>query len=528
MNQNQRTVLELLLKQVVGVDDEKIKEALDPIFDGEWELLSKLNEGERNLVQNLLHQLSTIDENVIQSLLSMKNPIQSSSDDTQDGTSLDTQKLIRAAVLLCSYIFYDDFHYPQPQVGPYNIADNNFEKLKWVYRYWFNQLEVAEAGSQLEQYFSNQNLDFTLEDFQVESKVSLSSGGDLLAVDVLVPENTKHLFDDIQDFYSSADIVCANLESTVDSRKPIGRTQTPGQPAQMNTSEAMFQKFLEEGGINYFSTANNHSFDWGEDGVFATLDVLEKSGAFYSGTNLSKQQQEDILIIEKNGIKIAMLSYTFDLNGHTLPNDKTYLVNEVRFNDENCDLSLVQRHVAKAKEKDADIIIACCHWGWEFEMYPHTNVCEVARKMNDYGIDVILGNHPHVSQPMESISHSNEKEAPKGLIVYSYGDFVSYHPESQNSKIAYVTKFDIVKGKSRSNGETQTRITNLRMLPIYILNNELPDGSYDCRILKFSEVRKNPEKYGLTALERSQLPHLNDVVLHQILLPKEHQGLLVE
>ncbi|MET1249476.1 CapA family protein [Sporolactobacillus sp. STCC-11] len=539
MDREERKSMEHLLKFFTGMDEENIKTALNPFCNGTWELPDTSNYEEKRFVENLFNQLTKVDTKVIaETLKAVLKEGQNGEPDVRildpdfgipPNSDVDKRKLARAAVLLCSYIFYDQFHYPQPQVGEYDIAGSKFEKLKWLYRYWFNQLEVAERGSGLEEYFRVQNLDFTLQDFNVEYEVSLTSAGDLLAVDVLTPENTPHLFDGIQDFYRSADIVCANLESTVDKDRPIGRTQEKGQPARMNTSEAMFWKFRKEGGINYFSTANNHALDWGEQGVLATLNVLKQSGAYHSGTNNNLTEQEDVLVIEKNGIRIAMLSYTFDVNGNKCPDGKTYLVNEVRFNDEECDLSMVKKHVARAKEKKADLIIACCHWGWEFEMYPHNNIARVAKRILASGVDVILGNHPHVSQPMERTSLLDKSlDYPNGLIVYAYGDFVSYHPESRNSKIAYMTKFDIVKGRFRSNGTTETRITNLKMLPIYILNEKLADGSYDCRILKFKDVYENPEKYRLTELEKKQLPHLNDVVLHDILLPKEHDGLLVE
>ncbi len=203
----------------------------------------------------------------------------------------------------------------------------------------------------------------------------------------------------------------------------------------MNTSIEMFQKFRKEGGINYFSTANNHSLDWGEEGLFATLNVLENADYYYAGTNRNAKQQDVVLIIEQNGIKIAMLSYTLDLKGNNIPDGKTYLVNEVPFNSERCDLTMIVKHVARPKEKDADIILACCHWGWEFEMYTHKNVVQIAKKIIACGVGVILGNHPHVSQPLERISTIDNVQIPNVLIVYAYGDFVSYHPESRNSKL---------------------------------------------------------------------------------------------
>ena len=463
----------------------------------------------------------------------------------------ETQRLIeKAAVLLCAQIFYDQFHYPQPQPYgvPYRIDNNPFEKVKWVYRYWFNQLEVAEIGSGLEKFFKNESIVFELVNWiNVEGSVSISCAGDLLAVDVLTPENTPHLFDGIADFYGDADLVCANLESTVYSEAPIGRNQVTGEPARMNTSQAMFDKFRNEGKINYFSTATNHAFDYGEAGLLATIDVIEQSNAWYSGTNKSAQVQDDVLVIEQNGIKIAMLAFTMDINGFQWDEEngfKDYMVNIVPFNDRPCDISMVEKQVARAKEKGAEFIIAYCHWGWEFEMYPHNAIVEVAKRVMDAGVNVILGNHPHVSQPMQSYFRGFSSWMSKGLIVYGYGDFVSYHPESRNSKIAYITKLNIKKGKYVSGGELEgeTRgivtdgilIDKLEFLPVYILNEKLPgelnpDGSqkYDCRILKFKEVYENPDKYGLTDLEKSQLPHLNDVVLKDILLPQNYKGILV-
>lgn len=426
----------------------------------------------------------------------------------------------KLAVLLMSYLFYEEFHYPQPETGVYDISGSSFQKLKWLYRYWFNQLEVAEKGSRLKALFASQSLKFCKEDecSPVPENplplqfISVSCAGDLLAVDVLTPQNTPHLFDEITDFYSTADIVSANLESTVDKKRPVGRTQRQGQPAQMNTSEAMFQKFRDEAKINYFSTATNHAMDWGEQGLLATLDVLRKSGAYHSGTAASQAEQDDVVVVEKDGIKVALLSYTFDLNGYKVPADKPYLANEVRFNDVEPppDYSLIEKQVAAAKAKGAQWIIAYCHWGWEFEMYPHDNIVAAARKVIDCGVDTILGNHAHVSQPAELIPRPGQQDA---LVIYAFGDFVSYHPESRNSKLAYAIKFNI--GKLCGS----VRLFGLEALPMYIVNEQRKDGSFDCRIVKFSDVMENPDNYGLTDLEKRQLPHLRDKVWEDILSP---------
>lgn len=445
-------------------------------------------------------------------------------DEAADLADLDKDQLIRLVILLIAYIMYDEFHYPQPETGMYDVATDSLEKLKWLYHYRFNQLEIAQPVSGLEDFFRGQDLSFP-ETEGAARRVSITCGGDLLAVDVLVPENTERLFEDIADFYGTADIVSANLESTVDSARPIGRTQPAGSAARMNTSEAMFRRFLDQGKLNFFSTATNHSLDWGEEGVLATLDVLRVSGAAFSGTAASRAEQDDVVVLEKNGIKIGLLTFTMDLNGYQPPADKPYLVNEVRFNDAvpAPDYSLVERQIAAAKAKGADYLIAYCHWGWELQMYPHPNVVRAANTLIDLGIDTVLGNHPHVPQPMQRVVREGR---PDGLIVYAFGDFVSYHPESRNSKLAYVTRFDVVRHDTP--GGSRTSIANLRMLPVYILNAERADGSVDCRILRFSQVYANPDDYPLTDHERSELDHLHDVVLHGILLPEGGDSLLAD
>ncbi|MGM0832558.1 MAG: CapA family protein [Pseudomonadota bacterium] len=523
-----------MLKHYIEKNEDEVTATLQSVASGELEMPETISPEEEKHFRALcgwivsigplqaLEKLETVlaDPEQLNELSLVQDP--------EFAANLTPRALARLTVLLTSYIFYDEFHYPQPETGVYNISGNPFQKLKWLYRYWFNQLEVAEEGSRLESFFSSQHLKFNFT--QPGNQLSVSCAGDLLAVDVLTPDNTPHLFDEITDFYSTADIVSANLESTVDERQPIGRSQEPGKPARMNTSKVMFQKFRDEAKINYFSTATNHAMDWGVSGVNATLDVLEKSGAYYSGTTKSKAKKgeecDGFTIIEKNGIKVAMLAYTFDLNGYEdqIPADMPYLVNVVRFNDADPkpDYSLIKQQVAAAKIKGADWIIAYCHWGWEFEMYPHENIREAAHKVIDCGVDTILGNHAHVSQPAELIPREGKQDA---LVVYAFGDFVSFHPESRNSKLAYIVKFDInMFIPSHAFSPRMFALANLQALPIYIVNEHLGGKRYDCRIVKFDDVLKNPDGYGLTELEKSQLPHLKEKVWNDILSPLSGLG----
>ncbi len=425
----------------------------------------------------------------------------------------------------------EQFEYPHPAKGVYEIANNQAEKLFWAYKCWIQVIERAEKGSGLEKYFSAQNLEFPLpEGFSPERRVSVSAGGDLMAVDCITDGYTPHLFDDIHDFYMDADLTMANLESTVYREAPVGRNSIPNMPAKMNTSEAMLDKFCESGkGINFFSIANNHCWDYGEAGLLATLDALNRRGCGHCGANAVPADQGKATIIEKDGIRFGMLSFTCDLNGNSC--DKTWRVNEVRINDLPCDLSLVARQIAHAQAEKADLVIVHAHWGWEFELYPHTNIVEAAHVMAEMGADVIVGTHPHVAQPMERYEYERDGEKRQCLIIYSLGDFVSYHPMTADSRLTYVVRFDAVKGMAA--GREMSVITNLRMLPVYILAAKDQDDNFDVRLLRFANVLNDrPDSNGqyrfpLTKAERDDLPRLKKL-LGQILLPSSGDTLVAD
>lgn len=435
-----------------------------------------------------------------------------------------TTKVGIALAKAASVVMWNQFRYPQPVKGRYQVATNKLEKLKWAYRCWVRQLEVAERGSGLEEYFRSQDLRFVVpEGFRPKARLTVAAGGDLMAVDCFTYEDTPHLFDAIADFYFKDVFTCANLEANLCPTAPVGRSQVMGQPPRMNTSQEMMDRFQADGiGIDYFSTANNHCYDYGEQGLLDTLDCLDQRGALHSGTNRTPAEQEDVLVVERNGIKLALLSYTCDMNG--ISYEKKHLINEVRFNDEHPDLSLVERQIARAREKGAECIIASVHWGWEFEMYPHKSIVEMGHRLARMGVDIVLGSHPHVSQPMERYQTEDGKNH---LIVYSLGDFVSYHPLSRNSKLTYVIRFELVKGTD-GNGNDQVFVEHLQVKPVYILCQELEDSRYDCRLVPFYEVLQDREgRFGLTPEERDDLPRLEQVVWKQILMPEQTNGLIM-
>jgi len=381
-----------------------------------------------------------------------------------------------------SKVYEDNFKYMELE-----------EKLWWGYKSVVKQIERGEKGKGIETFFASQDLKFKPgKSFTAESKLTLSAGGDLSSSEMIFPENTEELWKDIEDFYFSADIVCANLEAPIVPQKPpVG---VPGMcltAPKLNISPEMFERFANDGkGVNFFATANNHSLDQGEEGIISTLDFLDSRGYKHVGTARNREEQKNIPIIDKNGIKTAFLSYTYCLNGEDPIPGKEYMTNMLRLNKADTDISIIKEHVGIAKERGADIVIAVLHWSIEFETYPILNIINMGHKIMECGVDIILGGHPHVAQPMEKYHFFDpyEKREKTGFIVYSLGELVSLNLFSKNSRLANIVKLEISKGMDK--GVKTTRIADLKVMPIYISYRKIDAWKKDYRVLDFIKVLK--------------------------------------
>lgn len=432
----------------------------------------------------------------------------------------------------------DQFYYPRPiteesSKTPRSKGPSSF----WAYKCWVNALECAEKGSGLEEFFRKQDLHFTApEGFVPEKTISMSPASDIMPVDCITDEFTPHILDDIRDFWLTADLPTANLEITVLDSAPIGRNQPPTPPgstkpagfARMNTSTKMLDKFVNAG-VRYFSLANNHTLDYLEEGRLSTIRELDKRGVYHSGTNLTEQEHDSAYMIEEQGIKIAMLNATCAINA--FDPDEPWMVNLVRFNIKPVDLSLIEKWIADAKKKGADLIILHAHWDFEFEMYPHVHIEEVAHKLCEMGVDIIVGSHPHVSHPAERYVFTRDGEEHQALIFTSLGDFVSFHPATKNSHITYIPRFDLVKGTV--NGKSRTIVQNLKLMPVYIMAACDENENYDFRLLRFSTILNDkPDadgnyKYKISEADRADLPRLKKL-WEELLLPENAEGIAVE
>ena len=212
----------------------------------------------------------------------------------------------------------------------------------------------------------------------------------------------------VEDDIKSAHFAVANLEC------PLGGKPYRGYP--MFSAPDDYARALKNAGFDMLVTANNHCMDSGSKGLRRTISVLDTLGIAHVGTYADGMERVQRLphIEDVNGIKMAFLSYTYGTNGITVPQPVVVdLINRER----------IAEDVRNARQAGAEVVCACMHWGNEYEMLPSGYQRDMARFLKSQGVDMIIGSHPHVVQPME-LDYSAGNGA-GNLLVYSLGNFIS-------------------------------------------------------------------------------------------------------
>lgn len=178
-------------------------------------------------------------------------------------------------------------------------------------------------------------------------------------------------------------------------------------------------------GFNVFLTANNHILDKGSAGALRTIALYDSMGVSHCGTT------PPWIMLEKNGIKVAILNYTYASNRHVPAN--IFPVNRM-------DTLLIEKHIREVREKNAACIICCMHWGTEYQPHPSGQQRLLADWLCSKGVTAVIGSHPHVPQPIEIRKRSDGKTA--FLVAYSLGNFISNQPEPF-SRMGLILSFDV-------------------------------------------------------------------------------------
>jgi poly-gamma-glutamate capsule biosynthesis protein CapA/YwtB (metallophosphatase superfamily) len=236
-------------------------------------------------------------------------------------------------------------------------------------------------------------------------RVTLNAVGDLmLARDIitLMDENgSVYPFAAVKELLEDSDITIANMEGTF--------TERGTQASKFYTfrTPPLHARGLAEAGIDVVSLGNNHAMDFGAQGLQDTLDALDAAGVLHGGAGANIQAARAPVFIEKNGLRLAFLSYNA-VGEATFAGPNSYGV-------ANADTAAIAQDVAGAKAS-ADLVIVSLHAGTEYVDTPTAQQSTLARAAIDAGAVLVLGHHAHVLQGMQEYNG--------GLIAYGLGNFV--------------------------------------------------------------------------------------------------------
>ena len=251
-----------------------------------------------------------------------------------------------------------------------------------------------------------------------ETSARIMANGDLLYHDIIYISAKKsdgtydfhENFEYVKPWLKQADLVLGDFEGTVNKDHYLA-----GYPLFNAPGEVM--DAIKDAGYQVLDLAHNHILDSQIEGVVSTADAIEKAGMTPVGVYTHESRDKaPLLIKEVNGIKVAILAYSYGFNG---------IEQSISQEDYNRYLSDLDEDKMKAEieraEKEADITIIMPQMGVEYQIEPTEEQKKLYHKMIDWGADIIFGGHPHVVEPAETV----EKEGDKKLIIYSMGNFIS-------------------------------------------------------------------------------------------------------
>ena len=281
----------------------------------------------------------------------------------------------------------------------------------------------------------------------------------------------------IKDKVKGYDLAYYNQE-TILGGSEIGLSDYPTFNSPYEAGDAML-----DAGFNIVSLATNHTIDRGEKAVLNSCEYWEtKSDVLTAGSYCSEEDRNEVKVMEKNNITYTMLNYTYGTNGIAIPSGKDYLVN-VWPMDYNADYGVgyeafketVREDIERVRDK-VDVLIVAMHWGVEYTHTPTKYQKDAAEFLASLGVDIVIGTHPHVVQPVEWIDDT--------IVFYSLGNFISAQEQSDNynKMVGLMSSLDITK--TVKGDDVDIKIDNI--------NNELIftyyQGYRNFKVIPFSEI----------------------------------------
>ena len=322
-----------------------------------------------------------------------------------------------------------------------------------------------------------------------------------------IPGTEQYDFTDnfryIKEIVSAADYAVANFETTLSEKEYSGFPNFRSPYAVLDS--------IQDAGFDMLLFANNHCYDTGLDGILRTLGKFEEYGFDYIGAR--KDPEENFYLLKEiNGIRIGFLNYTNDIaygsgrldsiNGiHIRSGDLPYMD---LYNDGLLDAfyAEAEKRITALRTEGAEMIVFYIHWGEEYQLAPNSRQTAVAQKLCDVGVDVTIGSHPHVIQPMALLTSSADPEH-QTICFYSMGNFISNQNRltlTSTENKEWTENGLMVELTIRKYSDGAVLITNIAYIPTWV-HRYYPSGSSSMKyqVVPLPAACAAPEDYGLTA-----------------------------
>jgi poly-gamma-glutamate capsule biosynthesis protein CapA/YwtB (metallophosphatase superfamily) len=264
--------------------------------------------------------------------------------------------------------------------------------------------------------------------------IDISAVGDIIIhssqLDAQYDRNSKKYdfhnnFKYVSNYIKKSDLSIANLETTL-AGEENGYSGYP----RFNSPDSLADA-LKKSGFDLISIVNNHTLDYGIQGFERTIGVLEKNKLNPLGIK-RKIDDKRYEIKDIKGIKVGIISYTYEtpsldgyktINNIKIPHEVKDLINTFNPNNLTNEIPKIQNEIQNMKKDGAELIIFVIHWGNEYNLKPNYSQKILAKALANSDVDIILGSHPHVIQPVDVVNSNNSNH--KTLVAYSMGNFLS-------------------------------------------------------------------------------------------------------
>lgn len=269
----------------------------------------------------------------------------------------------------------------------------------------------------------------------------------------------------VKKYVEDADYALANLETTL-----AGNDVTPYSSYPMFNSPDELADALKNAGFDMLSTINNHSFDKGDLGVNRTLKTLKEKGFDTVGTR-ENEKDDEYIIKNINNINVGITAYSYGeikdnnkyLNGIKISEESKDKMNIFTSTDADDAFNTINSTIKKMSDSDIQVVVI--HWGIEYTRNEIEFQRQLAQKLCDAGVDIIIGSHPHVVEPVETITSSDGEN--ETVVIYSLGNYISN--QSRNNVGMYsedglMVRIDITKESNKD----EAKVKKVTCIPTWV------------------------------------------------------------